>query len=173
MTSTVEKQVAGAKRRFFLPWLGTVAAVLALAGLGFALVGDIGQRGAQLPALAKWMTAAGLVWCGLLLFVRQQILTPLGIAARLPAPDATAIVRHLLAGYLVLWAAAVAPAIIGIAQILAGGDERMHLLLCAAALLVLAYLMPAQAKLAAQAGGAMAILEKVRDQTTGGPHPPT
>lgn len=167
MASVVEQQLAATKRRFFLPWLGTVAAVLALAGLGFALVGDIEQRGAQLPTLAKWMTAAGLIWCGLLLFVRQQILEPMGIAARLPAPDAMAIVRHLLAGYLVLWAAAVAPAIIGIAQILAGGDERMHLLLCAAALLVLAYLMPARAKLVAQAEGAMAILEKVAEKRVG------
>jgi hypothetical protein len=161
MTANIEDQLAGTKRRFLIPWLGTVIAVLALAGLGFALVGGTADSGGQLPALAKWITAAGLVWCGLVLFLRQQILEPMGIAARLPAPDAAAVVRHLLAGYLVLWSAAVAPAIIGIAQILAGGDERTHLLLCAAALLVLVYLMPVRAKLAAQAEGAMAILEKV------------
>jgi len=85
---------------------------------------------------------------------------PLGIAARIPAADAAAVVRHLLAGYLVLWSAALVPGIIGIAQILAGGDERLHLLLCAAALLVLVYLMPVRSKLATQAGVAMEILEK-------------
>ena len=167
MDAGVERQIADTRRRFLLPWLGTVVAVLALAGLGFALVGGIAPRGGALPVLAKWMTAAGLVWCGLVLFVRRQILEPTGIAARLPAPDAAAVARHLLAGYLVLWSATVAPPIIGIAQIFAGGDERMHLLLCAAALLVLAHLMPARAKLAAQAGGAMAILEKVRGDTSG------
>ena len=169
MDAGIERPLADARRRFLIPWLGTVLAVLALAGLGFALSGGAGQHGGQLPALAKAMTAAGLVWCGLVLFVRQQILTPMGIASRLPAADATAVVRHLLAGYLVLWSAAVAPAIIGIAQILAGGDERMHLLLCAAALLVLAYLMPVRAKLAEQAGAAMEILEKAlgRHERTG------
>jgi hypothetical protein len=160
MDSGVEHQLADAKRRFLLPWLGTVFAVLTLAGLGFALVGGTGQRGGQLPALPKAMTAAGFVWCGLVLSLRQQVLAPVGIAARLPAADAAAVVRHLLAGYLVLWSAAVAPAIIGVAQILAGGDERMLLLLCAAALLVLAYLLPARTRLAAQAGETMAILEK-------------
>jgi hypothetical protein len=144
MNAGIELQLANARRRFLLPWLGTVLAVLALAGLGFALTAGAGQNGGQLPATAKWMTVAGLVWCGLVLFVRQQIMDPLGIAARIPAADAAAVVRHLLAGYLVLWSAALVPAIIGIAQILAGGDERMHLLLCAAALLVLVYLMPVQ-----------------------------
>lgn len=163
MDAVIERHLAEAKRRFLLPWLGSVAAVLALAGLGLALAGGIAQGDAPLPALAKWMTTAGLVWCGLVLFVRQQVLDPMGIAARLPAPDAAAVVRHLLFGYLVLWAAALAPALIGIAQILAGGGARMHLLLCAAALLVLAYLMPARARLAALAGGAMAILGKVRE----------
>jgi hypothetical protein len=145
--AAIERSLADARRRFLLPWLGTVLAVLALAGLGFALTGGAGQHGGQLPALAKAMTAAGLVWCGLVLFVRQQILTPMGIASRLPAADATAVVRHLLVGYLVLWSAAVVPAIIGIAQILAGGDARMHLLLCSAAVMVLGCLVPSRSKL--------------------------
>ena len=160
MDTGIERRLTDAKRRFFLPWLGTVFAVLALAGLGYALAGGTAGSDARLPTLPKAMTAAGLVWCGLVLFTRQQILEPMGIAARLPAADAAAVVRHLLVGYLVLWSAAVAPAIIGIAQILAGGDARMHLLLCAAALLVLAYLIPVQSKLATQASVAMAILEK-------------
>ena len=163
MDAGLERQLADAKRRFFLPWLGTVLGVLALAGLGYALAGGVTARGGSLPTLPKWMTVAGFVWCGLVLFVRQQIMEPLGIAARIPAADAAAVLRHLFAGYLVLWSAALAPPIIGIAQILAGGDERMHLLLCAAALLVLVYLMPVRSKLAAQAGGALAILEKVRE----------
>lgn len=160
MDAGLERQLADAKRRFFLPWLGTVAAVLALAGLGYALAGGAAARGGPLPALSKWMTVAGFVWCGLVLFVRQQIMDPLGVAARIPAADAAAVVRHLFAGYLVLWSAALAPPIIGIAQILAGGDARMHLLLCAAALLALVYLLPVRSRLEAQAGAALAILEK-------------
>jgi hypothetical protein len=163
----VERQLANAKSRFFLPWLGTVIAVLALAGLGFALAGGASPHDGRLPTLPKWMTAAGFVWCGLVLFVRQQIMDPMGIAARLPAADAAAVVRHLFAGYLVLWSTALVPPIIGIAQILAGGDARMHLLLCAAALMVLVYLMPVQSKLAAQAGVALAILEKALGKREG------
>ena len=167
MDAGLERQLANAKRRFFLPWLGTVVAVLALAGIGFALAGGAAQDGGPLPTLPKWMTVAGFVWCGLVLFVRQQIMDPLGIAARIPAADAAAVVRHLLAGYLVLWSAALAVPIIGIAQILGGGDARMHLLLCGAALLVLVYLMPVQSKLAAQAGVALAILEKALGKREG------
>jgi len=157
----IERQLAR-HSRFLLPWLGAAGASFALAALGYALASGTAGSDAPLPALPKAMTAAGFVWCGLLLFLRQQVLAPLGIAARLPAPDAEAVVRHLFAGYLVLWSAAVVPSIIGIAQILAGGDARMHLLLCAASVLVLAYLMPTRSKLALLAEQTLEILNRVQ-----------
>jgi len=143
----VDRRIADSRRRFFIPWLGTVLAVVVLAALGYGLAAGIVAPGATLPALPKMMAAAGFVWCGLVLFIRRQVLAPLGMAARLPAPDPEALLRHLFAGHLVLWSAAVVPAIIGIAQILAGGDARMHLLLCSAALMVLGYLLPSRSKL--------------------------
>jgi hypothetical protein len=147
MDGDIERRIAAGHRRFLLPWLGTVLAVIVLAALGYGLAAGNAASGAPLPALPKMMTAAGFVWCGLVLFIRQQVLAPLGMAARLPAPDPEALMRHLFAGHLVLWSAAVVPAIVGIAQILAGGDARLHLLLCAASIMVLGYLLPARSKL--------------------------
>ena len=162
MDLAVKSQLSGAHWRFLLPWLGAAAASLILAALGYALAGGTAGSGAPLPLLPKAMTAAGFVWCGLVLFLRQQVLTPIGIAARLPAPDTAAVVRHLLAGYLVLWSAAVVPAIIGIAQVLAGGDFRMHLLLCGASVMVLGYLMPTRSKLTALAEGTLEIWNRAQ-----------
>jgi hypothetical protein len=144
MRPDVDRQIAATRRRFLLPWLGAAAAALALAGLGFALTGSLGTPEAKLPPLAKMITVGGLMWSGLILILSFRVVAPDAIAARLPAPDAEAALRQLLAGLLVLWSAAVAPAILGIAQIFAGGDVRTHLLLCACSVWVLAYLMPTQ-----------------------------
>jgi hypothetical protein len=161
MRPDVERQIAATRRQFLLPWLGAAFAVLVLAGLGFVLTGSLGASDARLAPLPKMMTVGGLIWSGLILILSFRVLAPDAIAARLPAPDAAAAVRQLLAGLLVLWSAAAAPAILGIAQILAGGDGRTHFLLCAASIWVLAFLMPAQAKLASRAETAIAIWEKV------------
>ncbi len=167
MDPAVERQLAGAQRRFLLPWLGAAGAPLVLAAIGYALAGGFAPGDDPLPTLPKAMTAAGLVWCGLVLFLRRQVLSPAGLAARLPAPDAAAVVRHMLAGYLVLWSAAIVPSIIGIAQVLAGGDARMHLLLCGASVWVLAYLMPARSRLAALAEAALSAWRQLRPVSGG------
>ena len=163
MNIAVEHQLAGARKRFLLPWLGAIASSLTLAALGYALAGGIGQAQGQLPPLPKMITVAGFIWCGLVLFLRGQVLEPTGIAARLTAPDVAAVVRHLLAGYLVLWSATVVPCIIGIAQLVAGGDARMHLLLCAASVSALGYLFPAHLKLVELTEKALAILQRVSE----------
>lgn len=162
MRPAVETLVASGQRRFLLPWAGAAVASLAVAGIGVVLAGDAAPSGAPLAPLAKAVTAGGFIWGAILLQLRRAVLGPAALAARIPAPDAEAVLRQMLAAYLVLWAATVVPAILGIAQLLSGGDLRIHLLLCAGGLWLLAYMLPTRAKLAAQAEAALTVWEKAR-----------
>lgn len=150
----VEERVRIALPRFRLFWAGSCLAVLGLVALGSRAAAGRTPAGEACTVASALLAAAGVA-CGIaVLLLDARVLSPARVAAASP-PEPSAVLRVLLAGHLALWSISVVPAILGLAQLAAGGSLRTHLLLGGISLGALAFLMPTRARIAARVGAAL------------------
>jgi len=141
----IARRMRAARSLMLLAWAAMLGASLAFAALGsFATPAGTPADAGGPPAASSAIAALGLICALAPLPLNRAILSPAKIAARIPLPDLTLTLRHLLAGQLALWSLAELPAILGFSQLLLGGALSTHLALCSLALANLALLLPTE-----------------------------
>ena len=148
MRPDLQRHVESALRPLRVSWSLMLVASLAWAGLGlFAAPVVSPSDPPELAPSSKVLAVLGVVSSVATLWVDRKVITAKRMAALVPVPDHALVLRHLLAGHLVLWSFAEVPALFGFAQLLLGGSLGIHLALCAASLSLLALLMPTRARI--------------------------
>lgn len=151
MRADVGRQVESALRPLRVSWSLMLAASLAWAGLGLYASPVVSPPDA--PAMAtstKALALLGAISVVVTFWIDRKVITARRMADLIAVPDHALVLRHLLAGHLVLWSFAEVPALFGFAQLLLDGSLGVHLALCAASLTLLALLMPTRARIAAR-----------------------